>query len=225
MATYAEVLAALEKTEGGPAFVEVIQAEVSKKNSEAMGLRKRLKPLETKVRALVGAEESDDLDEVFEKIEQTVKAGGKAGKPDDRVATLEKTLAKLTAELTTERAQKTAAIVGGKLKDALGKHNAVRPDDLVRLLADAVKIEGDKAMFVSEDGTELDIESGVGAWLKARPELVRSTQQPGPGGAGTKHQTPGGQKTITRAEYQRAQQEREIATLNGVGSGTIKIVD
>lgn len=225
MATYAEVLAALEKTEGGPALVEVIQAEVSKKNSEAMGLRKRLKPLETKVRALVGAEESDDLDEVFEKIEQTVKAGGKAGKPDDRVATLEKTLAKLTAELTTERAQKTAAIVGGKLKDALGKHNAVRPDDLVRLLADAVKIEGDKAMFVSEDGTELDIESGVGAWLKARPELVRSTQQPGPGGTGTKHQTPGGQKTITRAEYQRAQQEREIAILDGIGSGTIKIVD
>lgn len=223
--TYAEVLAALEKTEGGPALVEVIQAEVAKKNSEAQGLRKRLKPLESKVRSLVGAEESDDLDEVIERIEQTVKANGKAGKPDDRVAALEKTLSKLTAELTTERAQKTAAIVGGRLKDALGKHNAVRPDDLVRLLADAVKVDGDKATFVAEDGTELDIESGVGAWLKARPELVRSTQQPGPGGTGTKNQTPGGQKTITRAEYQKAQQERELATLNGVGSGTIKIVD
>ena len=190
MPTYAEALEALTKLEGGSELADAVRGEVKKKNDEASGLRKRLKPLEERVRKIAGAEESDDLDDVLERVEAATKAGGKGGKPDDRVAALERTVEALKKTAETERAKATAAIVGGKVKDALTKHKGKRPDDLLKLVLDRVKVEGEKHTFVSDDGTETDLDAGVKSWLEARPEFRESEQQPGPGGSGTRNQKP-----------------------------------
>lgn len=195
MATYAEALEALGKIEGGADLTEAVKSEFAKKNSEAAGLRKRLKPLEERVRKIAGVEESDDLEEALATIETASKAGAKGGKPDDRVATLEKTVADLKKSNEIEKAKATAAIVGNDLKSALVDAKGKRPDDLMKLLLDRVKVEGDKRTFLQEDGTEVDIKTGVKAWATTRPEFFESEQQPGPGGSGTRNQTPPGGAT------------------------------
>lgn len=225
MANYAEALEALSKLENGSDLADAVRGEVKKKNDEASGLRKRLKPLEERVRKLAGADESDELDSVLEKIEAATKGGDKGGKPDERVATLEKTVSDLKKNIDTERAKATAAIVGGKVKDSLAKHKGKRPDDLLKLVLDRVKVEGDNHSFLQDDGTEADLDTGIKSWLDARPEFVASEQQPGPGGSGTRNQSPGGTKTINRSAYTQAQQSQDKATLAGVASGTIKISD
>lgn len=226
MASYAEALEALGKTEGGADLVEAVKGEVKKKNDEASGLRKRLKPLEERVRKIAGAEESDELDEVLERVETAAKAGSKGGKPDERYTTLERTVADLKKELALKEAKATAAIVGGKVKDALAKHKGKRPNDLLKLVLDRVKVEGDKHTFLADDGTETDLDAGVKSWLEARPEFRESEQQPGPGGSGTRNQKPlEGTKTITRSDYNQAQASRDKATLDGVATGKITISD
>jgi DNA-binding protein Fis len=184
---YGEALAAVEKLEGGAEIVEAVQEEVRKKNSEAKGLRDAKKALEARFRTIAGADESDDLETVAERIEQGLKATGKPGKGDDsRVAQLEKTVQDLKKANDAANAKAQAVLVSAKVKDALAKHNAIRPDDALKLMADSLKVDGDKISYLLPDGTEADLEDGVKTWLKDRPEWVRSSQQPGPGGAGTK---------------------------------------
>lgn len=222
MPTYAEALAALAPLENGSELAEAVKAEVRKKNGEAKGLRDRLKLREDWMRKHAGADESDDIEDVQEKLEQGLKGGTGKG---DEFAILKKTVDKLTKELDTERAQKTAAVVSGKLKDVLIKNGAIRPEDDIRLLANSVKIKGDDVSFILPDGTESDLETGVKGWLGERPERVKGSQQPGPGALGTGNQAPGGQRKISRSEYTQAQASRDKATLDGVSTGKIIISD
>ena len=226
MPTYAEALEALTKLEGGSELADAVRGEVKKKNDEASGLRKRLKPLEERVRKIAGAEESDDLDDVLERVEAATKVGGKGGKSDDRVAALEKTVEALKKTAETERAKATAAIVGGELKDLLIAEKIRRPEYHMKTLADRVKIDGEKRTFLMDDGTEADLKTGIKAWASAFPDFRESEQQPGPGGSGTRNQKPQeGTKTISRTEYTQAQASRDKATLDGVATGKITISD
>lgn len=220
MAKVADALAALSALENGSELVEAVQGEIRKKNNEAKGLRDRLKPFEDRARKLAGADEETDMDEVFERLEQGLKGG--TGRTDE-VASMKKTLEKLTQELGTERAQKTAAVVSGKLKDALIKAGAIRPEDDIRLLADSVKIKGNDVSFILPDGTESDLETGVKGWLGERPERVKGSQQPGPGATGTREQAPGGPQKITRAQYDQAVVGRDVKVLDGISTGKISI--
>lgn len=222
MAKVADALAALEALENGNDLAEAVKAEIRKKNNEAKGLRDRLKPFEDRARKLAGADDDAEMDEVFERLEQGLKGG--TGR-NDEFTSLKKTVDKLTKELDTERAQKTAAVVSSKLKDALIKAGAIRPEDDIRLLADSVKIKGNDVSFILPDGTEADLESGVKSWLGERPERVKGSQQPGPGASGTGNQAPGGQRKITRSDYNQAQASRDKATLDGVSTGKIIISD
>lgn len=224
MATYTEALEALGKIDGGEALIEAVRGEVSQKNREAQNLRERAKGLESKVRTLAGAEESEAIDAVLGKLEHGLKAG--ASSSDDRIKRLETSLDETRKALAGAESKRRETLVHSKVKDALAKGNAARPEDLLHLVAGKVKVgdDGETLSFLGDTGEAVDLEVGIGSWLKARPEFVRSPQQPGPGGSGTKN-GPQAAKTITRAEYDRATRERDMAVINDVGAGKISISD
>lgn len=221
---YEEAKAKIEELEGGAAILEVVRKNASSDaNKEAQGLRKQLRELQGTVRKMAGAEESEDIKDAIARIEQGLSAGGNS---DDRTKTLERSLADLKAQLAAKDKEALANKARGKLKDALTAAKAKGTDDLVRLLeGEKVSFQGDELMFEDKDGALVTASAFVNSWLDARPHFRESSQQPGPGADGTRNQTPGGKKTITRADYEKASREKNLAVLDDVGSGKIQITD
>lgn len=221
---YEEAKAKIEGLEGGAAILEIVRKNASSDaNKEAQGLRKQLRELQGTVRKMAGAEESEDIKDAIARIEQGLSAGGNN---DDRTKTLERSLADLKAQLAAKDKEALANKARGKLKDALTAAKAKGTDDLVRLLeGEKVSFQGDELMFEDKDGALVTASAFVNSWLDARPHFRESSQQPGPGADGTRNQTPGGKKTITRADYEKASREKNLAVLDDVGSGKIQITD
>lgn len=221
---YEEAKAKIEGLEGGAAILEVVRKNASSDaNKEAQGLRKQLRELQGTVRKMAGAEESEDIKDAIARIEQGLSAGGNS---DDRTKKLEQALEKLRGQLEAKDKEALANKARGKLKDALTAAKAKGTDDLVRLLeGEKVSFQGDELMFEDKDGALVPASTFVNSWLDARPHFRESSQQPGPGADGTRNQTPGGKKTITRADYEKASREKNLAVLDDVGSGKIQITD
>lgn len=221
---YEEAKAKIEGLEGGAAILEIVRKNASSDaNKEAQGLRKQLRELQGTVRKMAGAEESEDIKDAIARIEQGLSAGGNN---DDRTKTLERSLADLKAQLAAKDKEALANKARGKLKDALTAAKAKGTDDLVRLLeGEKVSFQGDELMFEDKDGALVPASAFVNSWLDARPHFRESSQQPGPGADGTRNQTPGGIKSITRADYDKASREKDLATLRDVGAGKIQIKD
>lgn len=221
---YEEAKAKIEGLEGGAAILEIVRKNASSDaNKEAQGLRKQLRELQGTVRKMAGAEESEDIKDAIARIEQGLSAGGNN---DDRTKTLERSLADLKAQLAAKDKEALANKARGKLKDALTAAKAKGTDDLVRLLeGEKVSFQGDELMFEDKDGALVPASTFVHSWLDARPHFRESSQQPGPGADGTRNQAPGGKKSITRADYDKASREKNLAVLDDVGSGKIQITD
>lgn len=221
---YEEAKAKIEGLEGGAAILEVVRKNASSDaNKEAQGLRKQLRELQGTVRKMAGAEESEDIKDAIARIEQGLSAGGNS---DDRTKKLEQALEKLRGQLEAKDKEALANKARGKLKDALTAAQAKGTDDLVRLLeGEKVSFQGDDLMFEDKDGAMVPALTFVNSWLDARPHFRESSQQPGPGADGTRNQTPGGIKSITRADYDKASREKDLATLRDVGAGKIQIKD
>lgn len=223
---YEEAKAKIEAMEGGAVILEVIRKNASTEaNTEAKGLRTRLRTLEGSVRKLAGAEDSEKIEDAISRLEQGLQAGGSS---DERTKRLEKSLEDLKGQLAQKDKEFIANKARGKLKDALtaAKAKSKGIDDAVRLLeGETVAFDGDDLMFEGKDGAMVPAKAFLDSWLKDRPHFIESSQQPGPGAEGTRNQTPGGQKTITRADYDKAQASRDKATLDAVGTGKITISD
>lgn len=221
---YEEAKAKIEGLEGGAAILEIVRKNASADaNNEAKGLRTRLRTIEGTIRKMAGAEESEKVEDAIARLEQGLAAGGNS---DDRTKKLEQSLAALKGQLEAKDKEALANKARGKLKDALTAAKAKGTDDLVRLLeGEKVSFQGDDLMFEDKDGALVPANTFVESWLKDRPHFRESSQQPGPGADGTRKQTPGGIKTITRADYDKATREKDRATLNDVGAGKIQIKD
>ncbi|TCL74237.1 hypothetical protein EDC14_1004175 [Hydrogenispora ethanolica] len=143
--------------------------------------------------------ETEDLDAALEEwkskqLEQA-KAGG-ATPPE--IAQLQKDMSKLQRELkkaveaqaaaekkaseeTAKRqnSERTRALLG-----ALTEGKAIKPEQLIKVLADRVKVtDDDSLVFLKEDGEESSVADGVKSWLEANPEFLINNQIPGGGSA------------------------------------------
>jgi translation initiation factor 2 alpha subunit (eIF-2alpha) len=162
MPNFSDALKALEAVEGGSELVEAVRGEVSKIRKEAGAYRTRAKVLADHIGVDPSAEE---LDARLKRLEDELNAERE----------------KSTKAETNARTTKAQAVI----KDALAKQKALRPDDLVELHMGRVKYREDGSpYFTDAHGAERSVEEHVQSWLKDRPELVVSSQSPGPGGAG-----------------------------------------
>ena len=212
--TIAEVLARLSELEGGDELVKAIQAELSKKNKEAEGLRKRAKTAEEALSKLkeqrkdflhaIGVSEEDAYNEDFsldDALEAFVnKSGGKGKGKDDpefaemakNIKNLQRQIEKLTKESAefkqaaeTERSKRHEAMKNQSLLAALTAGNALKPDFLAAALASKVKVNDDDTLvFIKDDGEEVPVNEGVKSWLEENPDLVRNPNSAGAGSTG-----------------------------------------
>lgn len=205
------------------ALIAAKEAEVAAKGNQYKALAKTLKDTEDKFKKAnerlekfhdhTGvADDVEDLEtalsELKAKEEEALKAGGK-GAPE--IAQLQKDIVKLQRDLKkATEAQVASEKVAGEertkrqtsernraLLAALTEHKAIKPDQLLKILADKVKINDDDTLaFLKEDGEEIEISAGVKTWLDANPEFSINSQIPGAGGGGGG----GGGKKSTFAE-------------------------
>lgn len=199
---YAETLKAIIAAKDG---------EIAQKGTQYKTLTKTLKETEGKLKKNTDRLEkfhdhtgiADDVEDVEAalaelkaKEEEVLKAGGK-GAPE--IAQLQKDITKLQRDLkkATEAqvvSEKTATEERGKrqnsernraLLSALTEHKAIKPDQLLKILADKVKVNDDDTLaFLKDDGEEIEVNTGVKGWLDANSEFVINTQNPGGGGGG-----------------------------------------
>ncbi len=222
--TYEEAKAKIEGVEGGAEALEVVRKNASADaNKEAQGLRTRLRGIESQVRKLAGAEDGEKLEDAIARLEQGLAAGSGS---DERTKRLEASLAELKGKLELKDKEALANKARTSIRDALTAAKGKGVNDLVRLLeGEKVSFQGDELMFEDKDGALVPVATFIEGWKKERPHFFESTQQPGPGADGTRNQTPGGPKSITRTDYERAQREGDRETLDAIGAGKIRITD
>jgi hypothetical protein len=183
MPNFSDALKALEAVEGGSELVEAVRGEVSKLRKEAGTYRTRAKTLADHIGVDLA---TDDLEGSLAELKAKPTKGGKTD------SELDARLKRLEDELNAEREKSTKAETSARttkaqavIKDALAKQKALRPDDLVELHMGRVKYREDGSpYFTDAHGAERSVDEHVQSWLKDRPELVVSSQSPGPGGAG-----------------------------------------
>lgn len=194
--TFKEALAALAAMENGADLVEAVQAEVSKKNSEAQNLRTRTKAAEdavAKVTEKLGLDK-DSLDSSLEEVAgtlETVKNSGGTDGVTKKLSAMEKQLKALEAAnkkaeetVTAERTKRQNTTKKAQLQSALTKAGAIKPEVLAKVLDGSLQVkDDDSVVFLADDGTEKSLEDGVKGFLETNPEFVSNTQKPGAGSA------------------------------------------
>ena len=204
--TLEELLAALAKTPEGQKFVDAINAIIAVKDGEVTKAKNDLKTTktaakesETKLKAaaerLTKLQDhlgiDDDTEDLDEALETAMKSKGKGGDEAllKRLQKLEsdrkKDKADAEALLATERGKRHEAIKSQAIITALTAGKAIKPEKLIALLQNSVKVnEDDTLTFTDENGSEIKVDEGITAWLKANPEFVSNSQQPGSGSTG-----------------------------------------
>ena len=222
--TLAELLEKLKIAEGyGPDAVALITTATEALRTEAKGYREARDAATHKlgrVAERLGAPADGDLEAA---LETKLKAAPPKGGNDELTARL----ARVEQELTSERTKRTEAeskarttSARSSITEALTKGKAARPPDLAELLLGRAKFREDGSpYFVDDTGAERSVEEFTGAWLKDRPELVLSSQRPGPGGPGALGSRNPAARQISQSDYDEAVRTKNSALLSEVASG------
>ncbi len=197
------------------AIVTAKDGEISQKSTQFKTLTKTFKETEAKLKETTNrlekfhdhtgiADDVEDLEaalvDLKAKEEDAIKNAVGKGAPE--IAQLQKDIAKLQRDLkkatdgqaasektaTEERSKRQNSERNRVLLAALSEHKAIKPDQLLKILADKVKVNDDDTLiFFKDDGDEIDVNAGVKGWLDANPEFVVNAQNPGGGGGGGTH--------------------------------------
>lgn len=193
------------------AIIAAKEAELNQKGTQYKTLTKTLQETEEKLKKATErlekfhdhtgvADDVEDLEaalaELKAKQEEAIKNGGK-GAPE--ITQLQGEIAKLRRDLkkatdsqlafektaTEEKSKRHNSERNRELLAALTEHKAIKPDQLLKILADKVKItDTDDVVFVKEDGDEIKVTDGVKTWLEANPEFLANNQNTGAGSGG-----------------------------------------
>lgn len=213
--TLEELLAALTKLPEGSKFAEALkaiiaakEAELNQKGMQFKSLTKTLKETEEKLKKATErleqfhdhtgiADDVEDLEAALAELKTHAEKNGGQNAPE--IAQLQKDFAKLqrdfkkatdaqaAAEKTAseERSKRQTSERNRTLLAALTEHKAIKPEQLLKILADKVKINDDDSLtFLKDDGEEIEVGAGVKAWLDTNPEFLANNQNLGAGSGG-----------------------------------------
>jgi alanyl-tRNA synthetase len=191
------------------AIIAAKESELTQKGTQYKTLTKTLKETEEKLKKAAERLEkfhdhtgvADDVEaaltEIKSKEEEALKAAGGKGAPE--IAQLQRDIAKLQRDLKKatdaqtasetiakeERSKRQTSERNRALLSALTEHKAVKPDQLLKILADKVKVNDDETLaFLKDDGEEVEVNAGVKGWLDVNPEFVTNNQYNGAGSGG-----------------------------------------
>lgn len=197
--TLAEAIAKLTALDGGADLAAVFQGELSTLRQEAANYRTRAKSAGDKVEVLakhVGVDpNADDLGAALEAVSKERPQPGTLKALEAQVAALTKTVESERLGKTQEATRRRELLARQSALEALGKENAVSPEDLVGLVSSSIVVgDDDKPQWKNPDGTFAPVEVGVKSWIDAKPHFRKSNQNPGPGGSGNPQGLKPGQK-------------------------------
>lgn len=100
--------------------------------------------------------------------------------------------------------------------EALGGHEFIARDIVETYVGQRLVWEGEDLMFKTDAGSLVSIKDGVAAVAKTRPELLKPS---GTGGAGVRQPNAGGggEKRMTRADFEAADQATRMAHMKAGG--------
>jgi hypothetical protein len=193
------------------AIITAKETELTQKGTQYKTMTKTLQETEEKLKKATErlekfhdhtgvADDVEDLEaalaDLKAKQEDALKNGGK-GAPE--ISQLQSEIAKLRRDLkkatdaqlafektaTEEKTKRHNSERNRELLAALTENKAIKPDQLLKILADKVKItDDDSVVYVKEDGEEIKVSDGVKTWLDANPEFLMNNQNPGGGSGG-----------------------------------------
>lgn len=203
---------ALEADANGAEHLAELDALLKAKNNEAAQARVARKTemekavaATSKLNALLeklGIEpDADDYDSALEKIRKPKSdAGAGGGGGSAELSELHRSVEQLkrqfvTADKDKQAALKMAASEREKRHGVISRHavyealvagKAVDPETLVGIFLSRVKVDGDdeKPVYVADDGTTVDVPSGVESFLKLKPHFRANDGKPGAGSGG-----------------------------------------
>lgn len=184
---FAEALAKLGTVDGGADISAAIQAKISALNNEAATHRVKASGtagrLENLAKAVGIDPNAEDLLAALEAVNKDRPQPGTLKALEAQVAALTKAVEAERNAKTQEAAKRRSILGRQSVLEALGKENAISPEDLAVILTPNVVVgEDDAPQWKNADGTMGSVIDGVKAWLSGKPHFIKSQQQPGPGG-------------------------------------------
>ena len=199
--TLAEALAKLNALEGGADLAAAFQGEISTLRQEAATYRTRAKTASDRAEVLAKHAGVDlnveDLGSALEAVSKERPQPGTYKALEAQVAALTKTVDSERTAKAQEVARRRELLGRQSALEALGKANALSPEELVGLISSSIVVgEDDKAQWKNQDGTFTTVDDGVKAWVSSptRTHFLKSNQNPGPGGSGNPQGLKPGQK-------------------------------
>lgn len=172
-----------------------------KKGEEIKALITKQNRLKDAIRALELDPESEDIDSQIGSLKDKIKGGGNAQTAlEKQLAAITKQLDAITKERDETAKRLTTKTISERLTKALGD-KVHAPEYIIKtLIADgSVTMNGDDVVWKNGD-SELDLDSGAVAFLKANPNIVKVNQKPGGGSSGGNGTGKTG-KTMSESDY------------------------
>lgn len=164
------------------------------------GLKEKLTALEAQQADLLeklGVESFDDIEDMPD-----AKGLAEASKQfETKIKRLERELATANEAKGDLESKYRDSRMKSVVAEALGAHEFLAPDVVSSFIGGNLTWEDDELLFRQDDGNMVSVKDGVSAFAKSRPELLKAK---GTGGAGTGTGGAGGsggQKTVTRVEF------------------------
>lgn len=201
-----ELLEALAKLTDGSKYIDALNAIIAVKDGDVTKVKNDLKTIkaaakESEIKLKAAAERltklqdhlgiDDDVEDLDTALADALKTKAKGGDEAllKRLQKLENDRKKDKTDadnlLAIERGKRHDAMKSQAIISALTAGKAIKPEKLIALLQNSVKVNDDDTLtYTDENGSEIAIGDGVTAWLKANPEFVSNSQQPGGGSAG-----------------------------------------
>lgn len=164
------------------------------------GLKEKLSALESAQATLLeklGLDSVEDIDALPD-----ARGAAEAAKQyEAKLKRMERDLAAATQSRQEIDGKYRTSLQRAAIQEALGGHEFVARDLVETYISQRLTWEGDDLLFKSDGGALVPIKDGVAGFAKSRPELLKPQ---GTGGAGVRQSNAGsgGQKTMTRAEFE-----------------------
>lgn len=165
------------------------------------GLKEKLAQLESAHQQMMDKLGIDSLDDL-ESLPDAKGAAEAAKQYEAKLKRLERENATLKQTAEEASGKYRTSLQRAAIADALGSHEFIARDVVETFISNRLTWEGDEILFKGDNGQLMPLKDGVAGIAKTRPELLKPTGTGGAGVRSTNAGSNGGQKTMSRAEFE-----------------------
>ena len=165
-----------------------------------------LRNSQTSLMEKLGVESLDDL----ETLPDAKGLAEAQAQYDVKIKRLERNNAELMEQLGLVEQRYKQTRQKSAIQTALGEYDFIAKDLVEAHLSQNLVWEEDELLYKTDDGKLLSLADGVAGMAKSRPELLKSTGARGAGVRSTQARGDGGEKIMTRAEFEALTPQQRV---------------